>query len=122
MRLLPLLLLASACAAGPPPSREADLSRDLAGRTAGAPQDCVTASPSANLVARDAQTLVYRRGRTFWVNRLDAVCPGLDPLSLVIVDAHGSRYCRGDRIRALEPGRSIPGPACLLGRFTPYRR
>lgn len=120
MRLLPLLLLACACAAGP--GREADLSRDLAGRSAGPPRDCVSASSGASLVARDARTLVYRLGDTIWVNRLDAACPGLDPMSQLAIEVHGSQYCRGDPIRALEPGRSIPGPICILGSFTPYRR
>jgi hypothetical protein len=120
MRLLPLLILASACAGGS--AREADLSRDLAGRSAGPPQDCVQASPGANLAVRDRQTLVYRRGDTIWVNRLGAPCPGLDPMSTLIIEAHGSRYCRGDRFRATEPGRSIPGPSCLLSDFTPWRR
>jgi hypothetical protein len=120
MRLLPLLLIASACAASS--AREADLSRDLAGRTAGPAEECVSASTGVNLAARDSQTLVYSRGDTIWVNRLDAACPGLDPISTLVIEAHGSRYCRGDRIRALEPGSSIPGPYCILGRFTPWRR
>ena len=122
MRLQPLLLLlASACAA-PSAQREADLSGELAGRTAGAPSDCVAASAADGLVARDSRTLVYRHGRTLWVNRLPASCPGLEPLSRLIVEVYGGQYCRGDRIRALQPGQSIPGPACLLGSFTPYRR
>ena len=119
MRLLPLLVLA-ACAGGP--AREADLSLELAGRTAGPPQDCAPASAGDSLVARDPHTLVYRRGDTIWVNRLAAACPGLGPMSTLIVEVHGSQYCRGDRIRATEPGRVIPGPSCLLGAFTPYRR
>jgi hypothetical protein len=120
MRLLPLVLIASACAAGA--AREADLSSELAGRSAGPPQDCVGTSTDAGLAVRDSQTLVYRRGDAIWVNRLAAACPGLDPMSTLIVDAHGSQYCRGDPIRAVEAGRSIPGPICLLGPFTPYRR
>lgn len=119
MRLLPLLLLA-ACATGS--AREADLSRELAGRSAGAPQNCVPASAGDSLVARDSRTLVYRRGDTLWVNRLAAACPGLNPMSTLIVDLHGSQYCRGDPVRAVEPGQSIPGPICVLGGFTPWRR
>jgi hypothetical protein len=120
MRLLPFLLLASACATGS--AREADLSLELAGRTAGEPRDCVPASAGDSLVARDSRTLVYRRGDTIWVNRLAAACPGVDPVSTLIVDVQGSQHCRGDHVRALEPGRSIPGPICVLGSFTPYRR
>ena len=120
MRLLPLLLLAPACAAGS--ARQADLSLELAGRSAGPAQDCVASSPGANLAARDNRTLVYRRGDTIWVNRLAAACPGLDPMSTLIVDVHGSSHCRGDRFRAVEPGLTVPGPHCLLGPFTPWRR
>jgi hypothetical protein len=70
----------------------------------------------------DRQTLVYRdRGRT-WVNRLGADCPGLRPFSTLIVEAHGSQYCRGDRIRAVETQSAIPGPTCVLRDFVPYRR
>ncbi len=119
MRLLPILFLA-ACASGS--ASEADLSRELAGRTAGEAEECVPGSSAGSLVARDSQTLVYRDGDTLWVNRLEAACPGLRPTSTLIVDLHGSQYCRGDRFRTVEPGGSIPGPTCLLGRFTPWRR
>jgi hypothetical protein len=124
MRLLPLLLLASACAAGGagPSGGETDLERELAGRTAGEPRDCVTASPGSSLVARGRQTLVYQRGGSIWVNRLAAACPGLGETSQIVIEVHGSRYCRGDPFRVREPGLSIPGPICVLGRFTPYRR
>ena len=119
MRLLLTLLLA-ACASGS--AGEADLSGELAGRSAGPPKDCVPASAGASLVARDPRTLVYRRGDTIWVNRLAADCPGLNAMSTLVVELHGSQYCRGDPVRAVEPGQSIPGPICVLGPFTPYRR
>jgi hypothetical protein len=119
MRLLPCLLLA-ACAAGP--AREADLSEELAGRSAGPPQDCVPASAGAGLAPRDSMTLVYRRGDTIWLNRLAATCPALRPTATLIVELHGSQYCRGDRFRTVEPGQSIPGGSCVLGPFIPYRR
>ena len=124
MRPLLLLIPLAGCAAsnGGPGERETDLSRELAGRTAGEPRDCVSASIGSNLTVRDRQTLVYRQGDTIWVNRLESACPGLDPMSRLIVVVHGGRYCRGDRVRGQEPGMSIPGPTCPLGRFTPYRR
>lgn len=124
MRLLPLLLLVAACAAtgGGPSTSEADLTRELAGRTAGESRDCVSASSGATLVPRGRQTLVYERGDTIWVNRLRAECPGLEEHSQLIVEVHGSQYCRGDHFRTREPGMSIPGPICVLDRFTPYRR
>ena len=125
MRLLPVLLLTCACAAsaGARPARgEADLARELAGRTAGEPRDCVSASDSASLVPRGRQALLYRRGDMLWVNRLAAECPGLGEMSQLILERHGGQYCRGDPFSAREPGMTIAGPICVLGRFTPYRR
>jgi hypothetical protein len=124
MRLLPLLLLTAACAASGagPSGGEAELSRELAGRTAGAARDCVSISPGANLVPRGRETLLYRNGDTIWVNRLAASCPGLDEMSQIVIEVHGSQYCRGDHFQARDAGQSIPGPICVLGSFTPYRR
>lgn len=124
MRLLPLLLLATGCAAGgdPPSGGETGMTRELAGRSAGEPRDCVPTSTGSTLVARGPQTLVYERGGTIWVNRLGAQCPGLDETSQLVIQVQGSQYCRGDRFQAREPGLSIPGPICVLDRFTPYRR
>jgi hypothetical protein len=126
MRILALLLLVGACAtpeaAGP--GREAEaLQRDLAGRTAEAAESCVPASSSGQgLRIVDARTLVYDQGRTLWVNRLDSDCPGMRSTDTLIVEVNGSQYCRGDRFRAASTGSTIPGPFCVLGSFTPYRK
>jgi hypothetical protein len=124
MRLLPFLLLATGCAAtgAGPSSSESDLSIELAGRTAGEPRACIPTSSGASLVARGRQALVYERGDTIWVNRLAAPCPGLDEMSQIVIELHGSQYCRGDHFRARHAGQSIAGPICVLGDFTPYRR
>ncbi len=126
MRLLPLLLVLAGCAAptmdGPSRDQEA-LNRELAGRVAGETVSCISpATSSAGLTIVDNQTLVYRDGRTLWVNRLRAPCPGLRPLDTLIVEVQGRGYCRHDRFRSLQSGSTIPGPTCLLGDFTPYRR
>ena len=124
MRLLPPLLILAGCAAtgidGPSRDQEA-LSRELEGRVAGEPQPCLSGASSATLTIIDSRTLAYREGRTLWVSRLRAECPGLQPLDTLIVEVHGGRYCRNDQFRAVETGASIPGPICLLGDFVPYR-
>ena len=118
------LLLLAGCAREAPESAggESVLARELAGLSAGPPRTCVSASSATqNLVAIDENTIIQREGRTVWVNRLRARCPGLRPPVTVIVQTHGSQHCRGDHIRALEFGGSIPGPTCFLGDWTPYR-
>lgn len=125
MRKLALLLLLAGCA-GPGavgPSRDSqDLERELAGRTAGPPESCIPAESNQNARIVDARTLVYDRGRTIWVNRLDSDCPGMRPMDTLVVEVHGSQYCRGDHFRTLSTGSTIPGPVCILGDFTPYRK
>lgn len=122
MRFLPLLFALAGCAAvGQREDDGAELARQLAGRVAGEPQNCVSISQSGPLEIVDRQTIAYRVGSTIYVNRLRSECPGLRPLNTLIVETHGSRYCRGDRVRTLEPGVSIPGPICPLGDFVPYR-
>jgi hypothetical protein len=125
MRLLPLLLLAAGCAATGTDATGRDqqaLTEELEGRSAGAPQSCVPTRQAQSLQIVDRRTLVYRDFDTIYVNRLDADCPGMRPLTTLIVEAHGSQYCRGDRVRAVETQGGIPGPYCLLRDFVPYRR
>lgn len=123
MRALIFLLVLAGCTAGHSRiDNEESLARDLGGRAEGPAESCVPAESGRSLVVADRRTLTYDRGDTVWVNRLDAACPGFAPMSTLIIEAHGGRYCRGDRVRALEPGAGIPGPYCILRDFTPYRR
>ncbi|HYG30182.1 MAG TPA: DUF6491 family protein [Allosphingosinicella sp.] len=115
--------LAGCAAGGSIDDRESSaLARQLAERVAGEPDRCVSRIGSTSLHPVDRRTLVYDTPGTLWVNRLRAECPGLRPDSLIVIEASGESYCRNDRFRAVERGSSIPGPTCLLGDFTPYRR
>ena len=120
MRSLALLLLVAACAAVPE-ARDSRLARELEGRVAGEPEACVSANQSQSLQAVDRRTIVLRTSDTLWVNRLAGECPGLSPMSTLVVETFSGRYCRGDRVRGIEAGGSIPGPSCPLGDFVPYR-
>jgi hypothetical protein len=125
MRSLILAFALTACAATGSPSavtdEEHELTRELRDRVAGPPEDCVSATGSQGLRIVDSRTIVYGSGSTLWVSRLESACPALRPLNILIVDVQGGQYCRGDRVRGLEPGSTIAGPVCLLGKFTPYR-
>jgi len=120
MRALVFAIALAGCAAVGE-SGEEQLAREIAGRVAGEPRDCVPASTGHTLHAIDNQTIVYRTSDTVWVNRLGGECSGLGPLSTLQVEAFSSQFCRGDRVRGVEPGQSIPGPYCPLGQFVPYR-
>ena len=42
--------------------------------------------------------------------------------SVLVTEPTGSQYCRGDIVRTFDRSSRIPGPACILGDFVPYRR
>jgi hypothetical protein len=121
-RVIVLLALAGCSPTGPSAGSQDAFARELAGRVVGPVRSCVSTQQNTNLRVIDSRTIAYDLGTTLWVNRLDASCPGLSPYNTVIVDVSSGAYCRGDRIRGLEPGGIIPGPTCILRDWTPYRR
>lgn len=123
MRPVLLLILAAAgCATSSSSSWREELDEELAGRVAGPAERCVSAGSGRSPTIAGPAAIVIREARTIWVSRLDRDCPGFGPLATLVVETHGSQYCDGDRVRALEPGLTIPGPYCRLRGFTPYRR
>ena len=123
MRIAATLLILALTACTRPVSPATDpLAQQVAGRVAGPEQACVNQMLGENLRVVDSRTLAYGRGPTIYVNRFPGPCPGLETISTVFVERHGSQYCRGDLIRAREPGAIIAGPTCNLGNWVPYRR
>jgi hypothetical protein len=122
MRTPVLLAFALLWGCAAPGADEEALTRELAGRAAGEPRLCIPTNSSTALAIADRRTVTLRLGDTIWVNRLEADCPGFRPLATLVVEVHGSQYCRGDKVSAVESGSAIPGPFCVLGEFTPYRR
>lgn len=121
-----LMLIAAATLVGscarPAVIPGAALAQETVGRVAGPPQTCIPTEQATNLRVLDPQTLAYGWGSTVYVNHLVAACPGLSQTSTLIVSAQPGQYCRGDRVQAQEMGSIIPGPACNLSDWVPYRR
>lgn len=105
-----------------PTRAERALADALKDRVAGEPQNCISSMMGNGPQIIDSRTILYRQGARVWRNDLDGGCPGLDPGDTLIVEIHGSQICRLDTIRVREPGSSIPGPSCRLGKFTPYTK
>lgn len=101
---------------------ERALADALKDRVAGQPTDCISSIGYNGPEIIDANTLIYRQGGKVWRNDLDGGCPGLDANDTLIFELHGSQLCRLDTVRVREPGSSIPGPSCRLGKFTPYTK
>jgi hypothetical protein len=122
-RLLAFVAILGGCAAAPPATEQQGPPRELAGRSAGAPQRCVliNQSEALRIADNDHHTLLYGSGRTIWANHLGGQC-GFGSDDVLITEPVGSYYCRGDLVRSMDRLSRIPGPACVLGDFVPYTR
>jgi hypothetical protein len=122
-RLAVFLLLAVASCAPPPPAGRQGPVSELLGRTAGAPQRCVSISSQQSLRVSDSDPhlLLYGGGRTLWANALGPHC-SFRYDDVLVTEPVGPSYCRGDIVRSFDRQSHIPGPACALGDFIPYNR
>ena len=112
---------ASMAAADDVPRGEAKLAKMLEGRVAGEPQSCINTFPSRALTQIDDTALVYREGRTLWVNRTRTPDAIDDDDYLVIRKFGGTRLCRTDQVETYSrPGNFFSG-VIFLGDFVPYR-
>src|SRR5687767_8140316 len=80
-----LVSIAAGCAPVENGAADAPIA-ELAGRTAGAPQRCVSIFPGESLRVHDESRLLYGSGRTLWVNQLRGQCPGLDRMDALVVE------------------------------------
>jgi hypothetical protein len=127
-RSLCLAILAMASAApgtarvSPQERGEADLARELAGRIAGTPTDCVELSRLGGSHIIDGTAIVYRGlGGTIWVNRPRGAEMLRDD-DLPVQFVYGSQLCRLDRIKLLDRSSRMERGFVGLGEFVPYAR
>jgi hypothetical protein len=120
--MIALCALLCACSDQPPQAAGPAQIVELAGRTAGPAQQCVTFRPNESLRRTDSDrhVLLYGSGRTIWVNHLGSCSFGIN--DALLVERTGSDVCRGEIIRSFDATTKIPGPACILGDFVPYTR
>ena len=99
------------------------LSKQLAGKVAGEPQNCINDFNNTNLVRVSDDILLYRvSSRLVYENRLWYSCPGLArDNDIIVTEQFGSQRCKGDIFRLVDRTSGIQGPTCSLGEFVPYR-
>ncbi len=103
--------------------QSATLSKQLAGKVAGEPVNCISDFQATNVIRVSDDILLYRvSGRLVYENRLRYSCPGLSRNDDIIVsEQFGSQKCRGDIIKLVDRYSGIHGAVCSLGEFVPYR-
>lgn len=131
MRLLILAtaavgLTACATAVDQPAQRtaanQATYDRLLAGKAAGRPEKCLPLQRSNDMVVIDDDTILYRDGRTTYVNKPLGSCNLLGRGSYALVTRSvGSQLCRGDIGTVTDMTSGITVGSCAMGDFVPYR-
>ncbi len=127
---IPALMLAGCgpmnTAAGPVPLNEKQtlaLDKELKGKVAGKPLNCLSTSDTSNVIRISDDMLLYRQsGRLVYQNKLRYACPGLERGDdILVTEVFGGSLCKGDLIRLVDRTSGIQGPVCSLGEFVPYR-
>lgn len=95
----------------------------LAGKVAGKPESCLSLQRSNDMQVIDDDTIIYRDGRTTYVNKPLGSCNNLGNGSYALVtrSGNGSMLCRGDISEVRDMTAGITVGSCALGEFVPYR-
>jgi len=118
-----LLLAASAAQAAPSARAEAALARELAGRVAGPPVDCIYLRDIRASRIIDGIAIVYETGGgTLYVNRPASGTTWLHRDDVMVTDTHSPQLCSVDIVRLRDSGSRMETGSVGLGKFVPYRR
>lgn len=94
----------------------------LAGKTAGRPTNCLPLQRSNDMTVIDDDTILYRDGRTTYVNKPLGSCNMLSRGSYALVTrSSGSQLCRGDIATVTDVSTGVTVGSCAMGDFVPYR-
>jgi hypothetical protein len=114
-------LAAASAAAG---AKESALDTMLRDRVAGTPVDCINTQASGpyGLTIVDGTALVYRDGKTLYVNRT-ANPETLDRDDMLVIEQFGgSRLCRHDRVYTHDRTSGGRTGVVFLSEFVPYKK
>lgn len=116
----------AACAAQPPATRSAQAQAKFqqltAGKMAGAPISCLPTYRAGDMVTIDDSTVVFKQGRTVYVNHMNGGCSGLGSgFYALVTRSSGSGLCRGDIATVTDPSSGFMVGACSVGDFIPYK-
>ena len=101
---------------------QATYDKMLVGKTAGRAAKCLPLQRSNDMVVIDDDTILYRDGRTTYVNHPLGSCNLLGRGSYALVTrSSGSQLCRGDIANVVDASTGMTVGSCALGDFVPYK-
>ncbi|MGB7374222.1 hypothetical protein [Pontixanthobacter sp.] len=99
---------------------EIKLAKMLEGRVAVKASSCIPLRPAANLTVIDGTALVYRQGRTLYVN-VPQNPRSLDDDDALVTRLFSSRLCRSDIVTTVDRFSGFYTGNIFLGEFIAYR-
>lgn len=100
---------------------EQKLAKMLEGRVAGEPQNCIRTIGTRSLTSIDDTALVYKDGKTVWVNYTRTPDAIDDGDYLVIKKFSATSLCRTDQIQTYSRSGDFFSGVIFLDDFVPYR-
>ena len=106
------------------PKAAEQLASALAGRTPGRPVSCIPNYRTDQMQVIDDWTILFRDGRTVYVQNPRGGCPGIGFGSTTLVTRlHGSpQLCSGDIQQLVDLSTGMTRGSCVFGPFVPYTR
>ncbi|MBX9859880.1 MAG: hypothetical protein K2Y20_09860 [Sphingomonas sp.] len=98
-----------------------ELAKALAGRVAGKPENCISASRVNGPEIIDNRNILYRQsGARVWRNEMADKCTVLRENDILVIESYGNQICKFDRFQVINRNSGFPSAYCILGSFTPY--
>lgn len=106
------------------PKAQRELAEALAGRVPGKPVTCLPSYRSDNMQIIDDWTILFRDGRTIYVQNPRGGCPGIGSRRNILVTRlfGTNQLCSGDISHLFDPTSGIGGGACVFSEFVPYTK
>jgi hypothetical protein len=107
------------------PKQTALLDKQLGGKVAGEPVNCLNSnSRSYQTIRVSDDILLYRAsGKLVYRNTLKGSCPGLArDNDVMVIKSYGTGTCQGDFFHLVDRSSGMRGPTCVFGEFVPYRK
>lgn len=117
---LGILATGSAAAARKTPQEQ--LAKALEGRVAGKPVDCIYQQQIQSSQVIDRTAILYRVGRTLYVNTPKSGKEFLDSTDILVTDTHSPQLCSIDIVRLIDQSSRMPSGSLGLGQFVPYTK
>lgn len=114
--------LPTAATAAPKQTSEQKLEKILEGRVAGEARNCIPLHSVNSSQIIDNTAIIYRAGRTIWVNRPASGANSLDSGATMVTKTHSSQLCSIDTVQLVDASSRSWRGFVNLGEFVPYRR